>query len=40
MAQDSDLIERYNALKRAYDGRSVDEYAAAKRQFFRRNFRL
>jgi GrpB protein len=28
------------AAARYYEGRSADEYAAAKREFFRRNFRL
>jgi len=30
----------YNALKRAYEGGSYDEYQAAKRDFFYANFRL
>ena len=34
------LIEEYNALKRAHEGGSPDEYNAAKRDFFYRNFRL
>jgi GrpB-like predicted nucleotidyltransferase (UPF0157 family) len=40
IAGDPDLIERYNELKRAHEGGSVDEYQAAKRDFFRANFRL
>jgi hypothetical protein len=40
MAHDPDLIERYNRLKRAYQGRSAKEYDAAKRDFFYRNFSL
>jgi hypothetical protein len=31
---DHDLAERYNALKRSHDGRSIDDYKAAKRDFF------
>jgi hypothetical protein len=34
------LVERYNALKRAHEGASVADYQAAKRAFFRENFRL
>jgi len=40
IAADPGLIERYNALKRAYEGGSYDEYQAAKRDFFYANFRL
>ena len=40
IAADPELIERYNALKRAYEGGSYDEYQAAKREFFYANFRL
>ncbi len=40
IAADPDLIQRYNALKRAYEGRSADEYHAAKREFFYSNFFL
>ncbi|MDQ3670968.1 MAG: GrpB family protein [Actinomycetota bacterium] len=40
IAAEPDLIERYNALKRAYEGGSYDEYQAAKREFFYDNFRL
>jgi GrpB-like predicted nucleotidyltransferase (UPF0157 family) len=37
---DPELIKRYNALKRAHEGGSEDDYKAAKRDFFRDNFRL
>ncbi|CAN5790759.1 hypothetical protein BH20ACT14_BH20ACT14_06530 [soil metagenome] len=40
IAADPGLIEHYNALKRAYEGGSYDEYQAAKRDFFYANFRL
>lgn len=40
IAQDASLVERYNALKRAHEGCSVEAYAAQKREFFHRNFRL
>jgi GrpB-like predicted nucleotidyltransferase (UPF0157 family) len=40
IAEDRELIARYNELKRAHEGGSVDEYQAAKRDFFRANFRL
>lgn len=40
IAEDPELIERYNELKRAHEGGSVDDYQAAKREFFRANFRL
>ena len=40
IAHDPDLIEQYNALKRAYEGRSLDDYEAAKRQFFHGHFNL
>ena len=38
IAADPDLIERYNALKRAHEGGSSDDYQAAKAEFFRENF--
>jgi len=40
IAANPGLIEEYNALKRAHEGGSADEYNAAKRDFFHRNFRL
>ena len=40
IAADPELIDRYNALKRAHEGGSVDDYNAAKREFFYGNFRL
>jgi len=40
IAGDPALIESYNALKRAYEGCSVDGYQAAKRAFFHENFKL
>lgn len=40
IAENSRLIEAYNALKRAHEGGSPDEYNAAKRDFFYGNFRL
>ena len=40
LAADRELIESYNAMKRAHEGGSTDEYEAAKRDFFRENFRL
>ncbi len=40
IAEDPTLIADYNALKRAHEGGSPDEYDAAKREFFYRNFRL
>jgi len=41
IAADPDLIDRYNTLKRAHEGGgSVDDYNAAKRDFFYENFRL
>lgn len=40
IAADQELIERYNALKRAHEDGSADEYNAAKRDFFYENFRL
>jgi GrpB-like predicted nucleotidyltransferase (UPF0157 family) len=40
IAADPRLIEEYNALKRAYEGGSPDDYNAAKRHFFHSNFRL
>lgn len=38
MAADDDLRERYNDLKRAHADSDGDEYALAKREFFRLNF--
>jgi GrpB-like predicted nucleotidyltransferase (UPF0157 family) len=38
MASDDDLRERYNDLKRAHAGGTDEEYALAKREFFRLNF--
>jgi GrpB-like predicted nucleotidyltransferase (UPF0157 family) len=40
IAADPELIKRYNALKRAHEGGSQDDYNAAKRDFFCDNFRL
>lgn len=40
IAEDPDLVERYNRLKLDYEGRSAKEYDIAKRDFFYRNFRL
>ncbi len=40
IAADPELIKRYNALKRAHEGGSQDDYNAAKRDFFYDNFRL
>ena len=40
IAADPGLIERYNALKQAYEGGSYDEYDAAKRDLFYANSRL
>ena len=40
IAEDRELIERYNELKRAHEGGSVAGYQAAKREFFRANFCL
>jgi GrpB-like predicted nucleotidyltransferase (UPF0157 family) len=40
IAADPALIERYNALKRSHEGRSLEDYQAAKREFFYRDFRL
>lgn len=40
IATDPTLIERYNALKRSQEGRSLEDYQAAKREFFYGNFRL
>ena len=37
---DPELIKRYNALKRAHEGGSEDDYKAAKRDFFHGNFGL
>jgi len=38
IAADQDLIDQYNALKREHEGGSVDDYLAAKRDFFYENF--
>lgn len=38
IAADDDLRERYNDLKRAHAGGTDEEYALAKREFFRLNF--
>ena len=38
IAANSDLIDRYNAVKRKHEGGSIDEYLAAKRAFFYENF--
>jgi GrpB-like predicted nucleotidyltransferase (UPF0157 family) len=38
MAADEDLRERYNDVKRAHAGSTDEEYALAKREFFRLNF--
>ena len=38
IAADPALIERYNALKRSQEGRSLEDYQAAKREFFYGNF--
>ena len=40
IAADPDLIEAYNALKRAHEGGAVGDYRAAKRAFFYENFVL
>ena len=40
IAADPDLVEQYNAMKRAHEGGSADDYNAAKRSFFYENFRL
>lgn len=40
IAADAALIARYNALKRAHEAGSVEDYQAAKRAFFHENFRL
>ncbi len=40
IAADPELIERYNAVKRAHEGGSADDYNAAKRDFFYENFCL
>ena len=37
---DPALVESYNAVKRAHEGGSIDEYLAAKRLFFQENFAL
>jgi GrpB-like predicted nucleotidyltransferase (UPF0157 family) len=38
IAADPDLVYRYNAVKRAHELGSIDEYLAAKRAFFSDNF--
>jgi GrpB-like predicted nucleotidyltransferase (UPF0157 family) len=38
IAQDEDLRERYNDIKRAHADGTDEEYAVAKREFFRVNF--
>ncbi len=38
IAADPDLMDQYNAVKRAHDRGSIDEYLAAKRTFFHDNF--
>ena len=38
IAADPDLVYRYNAVKRAHERGSIDEYLAAKRAFFHDNF--
>ena len=40
IAADDELVEQYNALKREHEGGSIDDYLAAKRDFFRDNFQL
>jgi GrpB-like predicted nucleotidyltransferase (UPF0157 family) len=40
LAADPDLIERYNGLKREHEGGLTADYQAAKRDFFRENFRM
>jgi GrpB-like predicted nucleotidyltransferase (UPF0157 family) len=40
IAASSALRERYNAMKRAHEGGSLDDYLAAKRAFFYDNFSL
>ncbi len=40
LAADPELLARYNALKREHEGGSLEAYQAAKREFFRENFRL
>jgi GrpB-like predicted nucleotidyltransferase (UPF0157 family) len=40
LAAEPELLARYNALKREHEGASLEEYQAAKREFFRDNFRL
>jgi hypothetical protein len=37
---DHDLAERYNVLKRKHEGGSIDDYKAAKRDFFHQIVRL
>jgi hypothetical protein len=39
IASDAALRERYNALKRAHEGGSIDDYNVAKRAFFYESFR-
>ena len=38
MAADDDLRERYNDVKRAHAGGTDEDYAQAKKEFFRLNF--
>jgi GrpB-like predicted nucleotidyltransferase (UPF0157 family) len=38
IAADDDLVQRYNALKREHEGGSIDDYLAAKRDFFLETF--
>ena len=40
IAANDELVEQYNALKREHEGCSIDDYLAAKRDFFRDNFQL
>jgi GrpB-like predicted nucleotidyltransferase (UPF0157 family) len=40
MAADRKLVERYNAMKRAHERGSLEDYLAAKRAFFYHNYPL
>jgi GrpB-like predicted nucleotidyltransferase (UPF0157 family) len=40
IAASKELVERYNAMKRAHEGGSPDDYNAAKRAFFYDSFSL
>ncbi len=40
LATEPELLARYNALKREHEEASLEEYEAAKREFFCDNFRL